>query len=61
MQDGRGITDDNWISSSCDYNRYFMEHTQVGDTKYEIFDISSKTPKEVADYVINWVQKKVCV
>ena len=61
MQDGRGITDDNWISSSWDYNRYFMEHTQVGDTKYEIFDISSKTPKEVADYVINWVQKKVCV
>ena len=55
MQEGRGITDENWINSSCDYNRYFMEHTQVGDTKYELLDISMKSPKEVADDVINWV------
>ena len=61
MQEGRGITDENWINSSCDYNRYFMEHTQVGDTKYELLDISMKSPKEVADDVINWVHGKVFV
>ena len=61
MQEGRGITDENWIDSSCDYNRYFMEHTQVGDTKYELLDISMKSPKEVADDVINWVHGKVFV
>ena len=61
MRDGRGIVDDNWINSSCDYNRYFIEHTQIGDTKYEVFDITTKASKEVADYVIKWVQKKACV
>ena len=61
MQEGRGITDDNWINSSCDYNRYFMEHDRIGDTKYELLDISTKDPREVADYVINWVQGKVCM
>ena len=61
MQEGRGITDENWINSSCYYNRYFMEHTQVGDTKYELLDISMKSPKEVADDVINWVHGKVFV
>lgn len=61
MQEGRGITDDNWINSSCDYNRYFMEHDRIGDTKYELLDISTKDPREVADYVVNWVQGKICV
>ncbi len=61
MQEGRGITGDNWINSSCDYNRYFMEHDRIGDTKYELLDISTKDPREVADYVVNWVQGKDCV
>ena len=38
-----------------------VEHTQVGDTKYELLDISMKSPKEVADDVINWVHGKVFV
>ena len=48
-------------ASDNDGNRYFMEHTQVGDTKYELLDISMKSPKEVADDVINWVHGKVFV
>lgn len=59
MQEGRGITDDNRISSSCDYNRYFKEHTQIGDTKFEILDISTKASEEVADYVVSWVKKRL--
>lgn len=58
MQQGRGITDENWIQGSCDYNRYFMEHNQLGDTKYEVFDITDREPPEVADYVMEWVMKK---
>lgn len=56
MQEGRGITDENWLNGSSDYNRYFMEHDRLGDTKFETFDITDKEPKEVADYVIEWVQ-----
>lgn len=58
MQEGRGITDENWINSSCDYNRYFMEHDHHGDTKYELLDITMKAPGEVADYVEEWVKVK---
>lgn len=58
MQTGRGITDDNWINGSCDYNRYFMEHNSLGDTRFETFDITGKEPGEVADYVVQWLQKR---
>lgn len=59
MQEGRGITDDNWINSSCDYNRYFKEHTQIRDTKFEILVISTKASEEVADYVVSRVKKRL--
>lgn len=56
MQEGRGITDENWLNSSSDYNRYFMEHDSIGDTGFEIFDITDKEPGDVADYVLEWVK-----
>ena len=58
MQKGRGITDENWINGSCDYNRYFMEHDSLGDMKFETLDITEKSPEEVADCVIEWVKKE---
>lgn len=58
MQEGRGITDENWVNGSCDYNRYFMTHESLGDTKYEVLDITGKEPCDVADYVIEWVKGK---
>ena len=51
----------NKVKSKCCGIKDFMEHTQVGDTKYELLDISMKSPKEVADDVINWVHGKVFV
>lgn len=59
MQEGRGITDENWLKGSSDYNRYFMEHDSLGDTKFETFDITGKEPGEVADYVVEWVKKSL--
>lgn len=59
MQEGRGITDENWLKSSSAYNRYFMEHDSIGDTKFEIFDITDKEPGEVAAYVVEWIKKKI--
>ena len=59
MQEGRGITDENWLKSSSDYNRYFMEHDSLGDTRFETVDITGKEPQEVAEYVIQWVNKKI--
>ncbi len=59
MQEGRQITDENWIQSSVDYNQYFMEHDHIGDTVFETFDITGKSKKEVADYVIHWMRKLI--
>ncbi len=56
MREGRGITDENWIQSSVDYNEYFRTHDCHGDTVFETFDISGKDVEEVAEYVIAWVK-----
>lgn len=58
MRGGRGITDEGWIQGSVDYNHYFKTHCLLGDTSFEIYDISGKTPPEAADYVIKWVNSK---
>ena len=55
MQEGRGITDENWLKGSSDYNSYFMGHDSLGDTRFEKLDITGKEPQEVAAYVIEWV------
>lgn len=57
MQTGRGITDENWLKDSSDYNRYFMEHNRIGDIFFETLNITNQTPDIVADYVIQWVRK----
>lgn len=57
MQQGRGIDDENWIKGSCDYNRYFMEHDHIGDTIFEVLDITDKDVERVADCVVEWVKK----
>lgn len=59
MREGRGITDENWIKGSCDYNRYFMEHDSLEDATFDKYDITGKNPKDVADYVIKWVEEKI--
>lgn len=58
MKEGRGITDENWIQSSVEYNEYFRTHDRHGDTEFETFDISGKGVEEVAEYVIEWVKGK---
>lgn len=59
MQDGRGITDENWLQGSSDYNRYFMEHDSLGETRFEKLDITDRAPGEVSDYVIEWMNRSV--
>ena len=57
MTVGRGITDEGWIEGSVGYNEYLRTHDSIGAQKYEILDITQKTPSQVADEVISWVNK----
>ena len=59
MTKGRGITDEGWIQSSADYNRYFMTHNQIGEQKFETLDITDLSADEVADRVEAWVKGKM--
>lgn len=59
MREGRHIIDSNWIQSSIDYNRWFVEKGIVSDKKVDTFDISGKSVSEVADYVNKWVEERL--
>lgn len=61
MTQGRGITDEGWIQSSVEYNRYFQTHNRLGDTGFDTFDITDKSVREVADYVEKWVKQHLTV
>lgn len=57
MTEGRGITDENWLQSSVEYNRYFQTHHRLGDQYFDCLDITAKSVNEVADAVEAWVKR----
>ena len=59
MREGRHITDSNWINSSIDYNRWFIENSTVSKPKIDTYDITSKSVSEVADYVTQWIEARL--
>ncbi len=58
MTEGRGITDQDWIQGSVDYNNYFKTHNSLGDTEFDTFDTTGKNVEEVAEYVMDWLKNK---
>lgn len=59
MREGRHITDSNWIKSSVDYNRWFIENSTATEQKIDTYDITGKSVFEVADYVTEWVTERL--
>ena len=59
MREGRNITDSNWINSSIDYNRWFIEKGIVSNQKIDTYDITGKSISEVADYVTQWIETRL--
>lgn len=57
MKEGRKITDEGWIQSSVDYNRYFETHTAIDGLPFDTLDITLKTPEEAAEEVLRWCRK----
>ncbi|MGM9647356.1 MAG: AAA family ATPase [Eubacteriales bacterium] len=61
MTEGRGITDEDWLRSSAEYNRYFQTHDRLGDLPFETLDITQKSVMAVADDVEAWVKRHLTV
>ena len=59
MTEGRGISDGGWISGSVGYNRYFLEHNEIGDIAFERLDITMLDPGQAAERVKLWVKSKL--
>ena len=58
MTEGRNISDQGWIQSSVDYNRYFMEHDHIGSVAYERLDTGGMDVNRAAWAVEKWLGQK---
>lgn len=59
MTEGRKITDPDWVQSSVDFNRYFMEHDQLDGMNYDLLDLGGMTVKKAAGAVEGWLKEKL--
>lgn len=59
MMQGRGITDDEWIQSSVEYNNYFKTHTVIYDIPFDVCDTEGKEVGQVVEEVKKWVNEKM--
>ena len=59
MTVGRGITDDGWINSSVDYNKYFKTHEKIGEVSFTTIDTDGKSPIEAAKCILKWMNSEV--
>lgn len=54
---GRGVTDDHWISSSINFNRWLKENAHRTAPPVKLLDTTKLSPKTAADIVDEWIKK----
>ena len=59
MMRGRGISDEEWIQSSVEYNNYFKTHTAINDIPFDVCDTEGKNLNEVVEEVKEWIAEKM--
>lgn len=59
MTEGRKITDPDWVQSSVDYNRYFMEHDRIGSVAFDRLEIGALSAAQAAFGVESWLKGKL--
>jgi hypothetical protein len=59
MREGININNSNWIHSSIDYNRWFIDNDTLSNQKIDTYDITGKSVSEVADFVIQWIEERL--
>lgn len=55
MRYGRGVTDDNWIKSSVDFNRWLKDNADKTIPTMKLLDNSRLTPMEAAEMADAWI------
>ncbi len=59
MREGININNSNWIHSSINYNRWFIDNDTLSNQKIDTYDITGKSVSEVADFVIQWIEERL--
>ena len=59
MRGGRGVTDESWIKSSADFNRWLKANADKTVPEITLLDTTNKTPSEAAAAVHTWILKKL--
>jgi predicted ABC-type ATPase len=57
MRCGRGITDDNWIKSSIDFNRWLKDNADKTTPSIKLINNSKITPQLAAELADAWIHK----
>lgn len=61
MQDLRGITKKNWISSSQVYNQWLFDNAELTEPAITLVDNSDITLKETAMQIEKWIMERMTV
>lgn len=53
MKNGRGVTDENWLKSSLDFNKWLTENAEIKGIS--LLDTSELSPKQAAEKADKWI------
>ncbi len=61
ITEGRKISDDEYIKSSMDFNNWLKKNYSKTSPAIELLDTSNITPKEAAERIDTWINKKLSI
>ena len=59
MKNGRGITEEDWLNGSANFNRWLKEHADKTDPPMTLLDITGKTTAEAAESLEQWILSRL--
>ncbi len=59
MKVGRGVTDEGWIKSSVDFNRWLQENHDKTSPEITLLDTTHLIPTEAAEAAHKWITSKI--
>ena len=59
MKEGRGVTDEGWIDSSVQFNRWLWENAGTTTPPITLLDTSALTPEEAGDAIDRWIRSRL--
>lgn len=59
MTAGRGITDEAWLKSSSDFNRWLKENADKTEPQITLLNTSDLSPKQAAETTHRWISARM--